>query len=161
MQDTDSLAEVKAPSCGVPRLLRRSTSIYQRRRRAGTSLAELVVAGTLLLAATGVVATSAVGGHRLARLEKQNRIAADEISNQLERLSILPATEVQSALRELSVNPWAAQSLIEAELTGRLIDDEYGQRIELSLQWQRPGESKPLSAVVWLSEQNSAAGDTQ
>ena len=161
MQDTCSKAEENAPSCCIPPLFRRTNRLRQRKRRAGTSLAELVVAGSLLIAATGVVATSAVGGHRLARLEKQSRIATDEISNQLERLSILPAQQVPSALSELSVSPWAAQSLVEAKLSGRMIEDEFGQRIELSLQWQRLGESNPFSAVAWLSEQNSAAGGTK
>lgn len=139
----------------------RSVPIHRRERRAGTSLAELVVAGSLLIAATGLVATSAVGDQRLARLEQQNRVAVDELSNQLERLSILPIAKVESALRNLTVGSSAGQSLITAELNGQLIDDAYGQRIELSIQWERPGESKPVRAIAWLSEQKPAAGETR
>lgn len=161
MQDINATADANACLCSDSPNIKRIVSAYRRKRRAGASLAELVVAGSLLIAATGLVATSAVGDQRLARLERQNRMAVDELSNQIERLSILPAAQVASALGELSISSWAEPSLVEATMTGQLIDDEYGQRIELTIQWKRPGESKPVSAVAWLSEQKTDAGETR
>lgn len=129
----------------------------RRGRRTGTSLTELVVASSLLVTAAGLVATSAVGTHRLLRLEQQNRVAVDELSNQLERLTLMQDDELETALLELEVSDWAARSLRDAVLSGTSIDDASGRRIKLTIRWDRVGTSAPLTAVRWIDDRDALA----
>ncbi len=130
----------------------------RRWRRAGASLTELVVAGSVLITATGLVATSAVGSQRLHRQEQQYRVAVDELSNQLERLTLMQEDELKMALEELRVSDWAAQSLTGAVLAGISIDDEQGERVVLTIHWAHIGKAKPLTAVGWMSRRHSFGG---
>jgi hypothetical protein len=115
------------------------------------------VASSLLITATTLVATSAVGSQRLYRLEQQNRVAVDELSNQLERLTLMQDDELENALNELEVSDWASRSLNGAVLSAISIDDAQGIRIELSIQWDRTGTAAPLTAVRWVDRRRDPA----
>ncbi|MCA9160487.1 MAG: hypothetical protein KDA72_19285, partial [Planctomycetales bacterium] len=62
----------------------------QSHHRRGSMLTELMVAAGLLATAMGLVATCAVADQRLQRMQREHRLAVDELSNQLERLLALP-----------------------------------------------------------------------
>lgn len=129
---------------------------YQRRARRGSMLTELVVAGGLLVTAMGLVATTLAAGRKLQRIEQERIVAVDELSNQLEQLTALPRESLQAALDKLQPSEWAAEILDEAELSADIVDDAYGARLELQLNWRRLGDdqagrSPPLTVVGWLS----------
>lgn len=114
----------------------------------GSMLTELIVAAGLLVTSISLLATGAVAGWKLQRLERQQNVAADELSNQLEQL--LALSPAVAAIPQLEPSSWALQTLPNAELSGELIDDQFGRRIVLEIQWQRTGDSTPLIAVGWL-----------
>ena len=81
-----------------------------RRRRArigrrGYTMTDLVVAATLLVGIMSFVAPLAVRSGRLWQDSRHYRLALDELSNQLERLTSLDEGERDAALAELSVSP--------------------------------------------------------
>ena len=114
-------------------------------------LTELIVAAGLLATTMGLVATCAVAGQRLQRMQREHTLAVDELSNQLERLITLPINEVESSLQQLEPSDWVAQRLPESKLTAQRYSDELGDRVELQLQWKRVGNPPPLVAVAWLA----------
>ena len=125
-----------------------NATIYQRR---GSTLTELIVAGGLLVTAFGLVGTCVVGGQRVQRMQREHTLAVDELSNQLERLTSLPPSEIDDRLQHLEPSAWLAERLPEARWTALRSSDELGDRIELQLQWKRLGQPPPLSAVAWLA----------
>lgn len=113
-------------------------------------LTELIVAAGLVAATMGLVATCAVAGQRLQRMQREHTLAVDELSNQLERFIALPASELDSSLQQLEPSDWVAQRLPELKIDAQRHTDELGDRIELQLQWKRAGNPPPLVAVAWL-----------
>src|SRR5687768_13350247 len=91
-----------------------------RSRPRGASSIELVVSCTLL----SVVLTGATGlvvrHGRLLAAHRDYQLALDEVSNQLERLTALPADDLPQALQQLKPSDFAAERLPGAELRGQL-----------------------------------------
>jgi hypothetical protein len=119
--------------------------------RSGSMLTELIVAAGLLVTSISLLATTTVAGLKFHRLERQQEVATDELSNQLEQILALPSEDVATAAAQLEISSWALHTLPAAHLNADLIDDEYGKRVELKIDWQRTGDSKPLVAVGWLN----------
>lgn len=142
----------------VAMLLKSNRHTHSRHRR-GSTITELIVAAGLLVTSISLLATSSVAALKLNRLERYQAVASDELANQLERLLALPADEVTSALTNLELSNWAQQILPQASLSGTAIDDAYGRRVLLQIDWARLGDAKPLVAVGWLSTPPQAAAD--
>ena len=71
-------------------------------RRLGASSLEVVVAFTLLTSVLALAAPLIVAHNRLLIAQRHYRVALAEISNQLERLSLLSATELPAAVEKLT-----------------------------------------------------------
>ncbi|MCA9182034.1 MAG: hypothetical protein KDA51_11295 [Planctomycetales bacterium] len=123
----------------------------QSHHRRGSMLTELMVAAGLLATAMGLVATCAVADQRLQRMQREHRLAVDELSNQLERLLALPPSEVDIGVQQLEPSDWITERLPEIQLTAQRHRDELGDRVELQLQWKRAGNPPPLVAVAWMN----------
>lgn len=133
------------------RITRIVTQRDQRLRpRRGSMLTELIVAAGLLVTSISLLATGVVAGWKLQRLERQQNVATDELSNQLEQLLVLSPAAAATAIAQLEPSSWALQTLPNAKLSAKLIDDHFGSRVVLEIQWQRIGDSTPLVAVGWL-----------
>lgn len=127
----------------------------------GFAMLELIIAAGLLAAAVGIVATCAVAAQRVQRQQLQHTLAVDELSNQLERLTALPLTsDIDSLLQQLQPSDWAVQRLPGATVTGKRLDDQWGERVELQLQWTRGGNPPPLVAVAWLRSEISSEDES-
>jgi len=133
----------------------------QRFARSGSMLMEVIVAAGLLVTSISLLATGTVTGLQLQRLERQQVVATDELSNQLEQILALPPEDVANAAAQLKISSWALHTLPTAKLRAELIDDEYGQRVELEIQWPRSGDSKPLVAVGWLKATAEPQADSK
>lgn len=131
--------------------MKNRTMNRQSHHRRGSMLTELIVAAGLLATTMGLVATCAMAGQRLQRMQREHSLAVDELSNQLERFIALPIHEVDSSLQQLEPSDWITARLPETELTAQRHSDELGDRIELQLQWKRVGNPPPLVAVAWLN----------
>jgi hypothetical protein len=120
-------------------------------QRAGATMLELLVAGTLVMAALSVWAPLVVRHGRLAMESRHYRIAVDELSNQLERLAALPGDELAAAVEDLAVSEFAGARLPGAELNADLEPADYGQRLTLSMTWDEPQRSAaPLTMTAWV-----------
>jgi hypothetical protein len=120
-------------------------------QRWGASSLEAIVGFTLLSAALTLAAPLVVQHSRLLRAQRDYRLALDEISNQLERLSILPARELSGALSDLKPSELIADKLPGAELHGELHATDIGQNLTLRISWTGPyGTPTAVSLATWL-----------
>jgi hypothetical protein len=88
---------------------------------------------------------------RLLASQRHYRLALDELSNQLERLSAMPAAELPAAIEQLAPSEFAAEHLPGAELQGQLAAADVGQRLTLKLTWDEPQRREaPLSLSTWI-----------
>src|SRR5882724_7546940 len=89
-------------------------------RRTGTSSIEVLVAFTLLSTALSLSLPLVVRHGRLLESCRHYRLALDELSNQLDRLTALPEADAQVALKQLKPSQFIAAKLPGAELSGQL-----------------------------------------
>lgn len=113
-------------------------------------MTDLVVGATLLVALISFVAPLAVRTGRLWQDTDRTRLALDELSNQLERITRLEESELPAALESLTPSPHLAKRLPSATIEGETITDTDGTRVVLSLHWDRVGLAKPITLVGWV-----------
>lgn len=133
--------------------------------RSGTTMIEVMVAFTLLTTALSVSLPLVVRHGRLLASHREYRLALDEVSNQLDRLTALPQAELSKAMEQLSVSRFTAGSLPDAELQGELEPADIGRRITLRLSWGGP-QRQTLSLAAWVfpatpQASELAAGDDE
>src|SRR5262245_36880978 len=119
-------------------------------RHLGSSSLEAIVSFTLLSAALTFATPLVVQHSRLLTGQRDYRLALDEVSNQIERLSILPTDELSGALSQLKPSELIAAKLPGAELRGQLDDSDFGQRLTLRLSWQAQGSPTTVSLATWV-----------
>ena len=122
----------------------------RRGSRRGTTFSELIVAGTLLIAALGLFARGTLGTSRLWQDTRHHQLALDELANQLDRLAGLPSEQRAAELADLRPSAAVSRQLSGANLTSEFVRDEAGERLILNLQWDRPGGAQPLTLVGWM-----------
>jgi hypothetical protein len=120
--------------------------------RRGTTLVECIVAASILSVAIGTVTTAVFRIGRIWTDTGHYRIALQEVSNHLESLTQLPPEHVQPAIDTLVVSSAVAQSLIDAKLSGELIQDEFGDRVNLELSWRNERSIRPIRMTAWLTQ---------
>src|SRR5882672_4071612 len=91
-----------------------------RLRRCGSTSYEVLVAFTLLTTLLSLSLSSMVRHGRLLTSEQNYRLALDELSNQLDRLTALPGNELPLAVKELKLTPFTAERLSDAKLVGEI-----------------------------------------
>ena len=131
-------------------MLRKDNKSPMAGKRRGYAMTDLVVGATLLVGVMSFVAPLAVRSGRLWQDSRHYRLALDELSNQLERLTSLDENERDTALAELSVSPQVKARLPNPMLEARKINDGDGARLVLQLQWDRVGPAKPVTLVAWV-----------
>jgi hypothetical protein len=126
--------------------------------RRGTNSFEVIVSFTLLSSVLAFATPLVVRHSRLLAGQRHYRLALDELSNQVERLSALPADQVSAAVENLAPSEFAAKHLPGAELHGELAEAEPGQRLTLHLTWDEPQrKSAPLRLTTWIGSESSGA----
>ena len=112
-----------------------------------------ILAATVILCATVTVVTNLLFKCGMVwRDVSQHRVAIHELSAQLEELTLMEADSVAEKIGQLKPSAICAERLPEAKLTGSLVEDSLGVRIELSINWKRAVESKPMVLCGWLIE---------
>ena len=119
--------------------------------RRGTTIIEFVVACSLLGTLMLFVVPSAIRIGRLQRVIRHDRIAMDEVTNQLDRLAQLPPSQIEKEVATLTPSEFAAAGLPNPTLTGTLQESEDGYRLALAISWNSPGRSvAPLTMATWI-----------
>lgn len=124
--------------------------MHSRAKRSGMSVSELLVAATLLLTLITLVVPLAARTGRIWQDSRAYRMALEELTNELEHLTALPPEERQLALEQWQPSERITRALPGANLESETIDDEDGQRLVLTLDWDRPSGATPLSLVSWI-----------
>jgi len=123
-------------------------------RRRGTSSFEVLVSFTLLSSVLAFATPLVVRHGRLMAGQRHYRLALDELSNQIERLSAMPADQLSAAVENLAPSEFAAEHLPGAELSGELAAQELGRRLTLRLKWDEPQrKSAPLRLTAWIASE--------
>ncbi len=81
--------------------------------------------------------------------QRHYRQALDELSNQMDRVTALPPSEVPQALQELKASEFVALRLPAAGLTGEATPTDIGQRIVLRLTWSERQE-QTVAMAGWI-----------
>lgn len=124
----------------------------RRRCRSGTSSLDLLVSFTLLVTVISVSSPLIVRHGRLLKSHRDYRIALDELSNQLDRITALPADDLPNAIRQISPSTFLTERLPGAKLAGDLQPTEFGPRVTLTLSWNEPDRtSAPVSLAGWVA----------
>jgi len=121
------------------------------RDRRGLFLTELIVAAGILVVVMSVVTTLTVKNARLRQDARHYRLAVDELSNQLDRLTSLDEASRQRALENLSPSPQIEDALPNPALKAETITDADGKRLVLRLSWDRPGKRMQVTLVGWIN----------
>lgn len=120
--------------------------------RRGTTLMECIVAASILSVAIGTVTTAVFRIGRIWTDTGHYRIALQEVSNHLEALTQLPREQVQPAIDALTISSAVGRSLVGAKLSGELVEDEFGDRVNLELSWRDEQSIRPVRTTAWLTE---------
>ena len=119
--------------------------------RRGTSSIEILMAFTLLSTVLAVATPLIVKQGRLLKEQRDYRLAIDELSNQLERLTGLSSQELSAAVEELRPSEFAAARLPGAELRGEVDPIDVGSRVTLQLWWDQPQRREaPVTLAAWV-----------
>jgi hypothetical protein len=120
-------------------------------RHLGSSSLDAIASFTLLSAALTFATPLVVKHSRLLTAQRDYRLALDEVSNNIERLLLLPTDELSGALPQLKPSELIAAKLPSAELHGTLEDSDIGRRLTLRLSWQPlHGSSMTVSLSTWV-----------
>ena len=113
---------------------------------------EMLVSASIICVTVTVVTSMLFKCGMVWRDVSQRRVAVHELSLHLEELTLLDVDSVTEKLNQLKPSKICAERLPESELTGTLVEDNLGTRVELSLSWKRAVESKPVTLCGWLVE---------
>jgi hypothetical protein len=115
------------------------------RRRLAVSALEVLVSLTLLTTVLSVSLPLIVRHGHLLKAQQHYRLALDELSNQLDRLTGIPAEDVPQALKQLTLSSFTAARLVGAKLTTELKPADIGQSVTVRLTWH---DSQEQSATM-------------
>ena len=124
---------------------------YLSKNRRGATLIELMVSCSMLTALMAFAVPSAIRIGRVQQSMRHDRIAMDELSNQMDRLSRLPVDEIEQQIDSLAPSAPTAANLPDARLVGSLNAADGGYRLVLDITWRRIGASNvPQSLAGWV-----------
>ena len=116
--------------------------------KTGTSSLEVIMAFTLLSSALAFSTPLIVRHKRLVQSQREYRLALDEASNQLDRLSIVPAEELSEAIPRLRPSEFVAARLPGVKLRGEVRPLDIGRRVQISISW---GDEQHSAFLVTLA----------
>jgi len=119
--------------------------------RHGFTVTELIVAAGLLVVVMSIVTSLTVRSSRLRQDARHYRLAIDELTNHLERLTALDETDLDVAITALAVSPQIQATLPNPVLSAKRQSDVGGARLVLQLAWDRLGKFAPVTLVGWVN----------
>jgi hypothetical protein len=129
-------------------------------RRAFT-LIELVVSASLMIAGLAIFGQLTTATGRTWSQTRQQSVALEELSSQLDRLIALPNGKIDDAIAALNPSDAAADALPGVKLAAKRFDDRDGARIELSIDWDRGRPSQPMRLTGWIADTPASETETE
>jgi hypothetical protein len=127
--------------------------------RRGTSSVEVLVAFTLLASVLGLATPLVVKQQRLLAAQRDYRLALDELSNQLDRLTVLSQDELAAAVEQLLPSSFITARLSDVRLRGELKSQDPGTCVILRITWDELQRgAAPLAMAAWVYPKPAAAG---
>ncbi|HEY2415533.1 MAG TPA: hypothetical protein VGI40_25045 [Pirellulaceae bacterium] len=127
------------------------TQWARRAGHGGTSSLEVIMAFTLLTSVLAFSTPLIVRHQRLVAAQREYRLALDEATNQLDRLSVMPRDELAAAVARLQPSDFLAERLPGAKLHGELQAADIGQRITVSISWgDEQRTAAPVTLAAWF-----------
>ncbi len=124
--------------------------IARGKTRRGISAVEVLVSITLLMTVLSCSMVLIMRHGRMMVAQRHYRIALDELSNQMDRITALPAEQVADSMKKLAVWPFTAERLVGAKLTGELKPTDVGQRVVLRMAWKDSSTDETVSLAGWV-----------
>lgn len=128
-------------------------------RRVGVSTIELVVASSMLIVVMTFATTMIYKIQSVVKETRFERIAVNELSNQLERLTVMELDQAVSAIESLAASDDCKSVLTNPELSGAVVEDSLGHRIDLEIGWQTVNVRKPIRLSGWLVDATQETKD--
>ena len=123
----------------------------RRNQQNGSTLTDVIVAAVLLTTTLGLFAPLSVSAARIWQQKRHHQLALDELSNQLDRLLTLSGDDLDEQLQQpMEPSDAAKKMLPEVSLTADRISDVDGDRVSISIVWNRGVPAEPLTLVGWL-----------
>ena len=113
---------------------------------------EMIVSAVIICATVTTITTMLFKCGVILRDVSRYRVAVRELSSNLEELTLLDVDSATEKNKHLKPSQICEDRLPEAKLTGTLVEDNLGVRVELSLNWKHVIESKPVVLCGWLIE---------
>ena len=127
------------------------TTYISSHPRHGTTIIEVIVACSLLGSLMLFIVPSAIRNGHMQQVIRHDRIAMDEVTNQLDRLALLPLNQIKQEVARLTPSEFAVAGLPNPSLSGTLQESEEGYRLALEISWNSPGRSvAPLTMATWI-----------
>jgi hypothetical protein len=131
---------------------------FKRRAKRGTGTLEMLVSFTLLLTTMSVATQTLVRYFRLTKSQEKFCLALDELSNQMDRLTVLPQREAVEAVRQLAPSVFVREHLPGVKLSGELHPMEAGTHLTLRISWNEIDRvHAPVQLSGWLFESSADA----
>ena len=121
-----------------------------RSKRTGILTTDLLIAAVTLLSVITFFTTCSFQIRLVWKDIRHQRIAMEELNNQLESITLLSETEASKALNSLVPSTACENSLQDPKLTGALRKDLLGARVTLQLDWNKRHHGKPLEISGWI-----------
>lgn len=129
----------------------RNRTLARPNSRFAASALETLVAFTLLSCVLSVSLPLVVRHKRLLTAQQNERLALDELSNQLDRLCTMPLANLPEALHDLAPSPFLSARLSGATLSGEMNEESLGTRITLHLRFPDTKRAAvPLTMSTWV-----------
>jgi hypothetical protein len=97
---------------------------------------EVLAASMILMTVMSVTATMFHNVNLVWKDIRHHRIATSELANQLDVLTRVEPKDIETALEELEPSTLCSDALPKPTLSGNLVKDAIGERVDLEIQWR-------------------------
>ncbi|MFK7765727.1 MAG: hypothetical protein AB8B55_00695 [Mariniblastus sp.] len=142
--------------------MRIKTQKFKRQRSSdGFTMSEIMVTCVLMITSMSFVTMMCVQANQIWKDIGHRRVAICELNNNLEVLTQMNSEDATSEVGLLKVSPECLATLSEAVISGSVVADNLGTRIELEIDWKRRFPGAPVKMSGWILNQPPKSEDKE